>query len=282
MLIVGVVVVVVFFVVVCVEGLVMLYGMIDMGVVYLNYVEGGKLCVLMLLGVLLVNEWGLIGSEVFGGDMNVIFMFENNFDVGIGQFDGGWLFGLKVFVGVVFVMWGMLMFGWQNDLVMDFVQLIMVDVFSGFFVLFGDVDNYDSSVIFSNVVKWMSVVWYGVMVVVMVLFGGVVGVLGLGFVYVGVFGYVDGLLSVVVGYLYVDNGNVFCLMCGVLLVDLFFNSVVNCVYVLVWLIEVVCVGVQYVIGNVIVGVVFSFSEYWFDVLLMFVYVQCYWNGLVFV
>lgn len=119
----------------------------------------------------------------------------------------------------------------------------MVDVFSGFFVLFGDVDNYDSSVIFSNVVKWMSVVWYGVMVVVMVLFGGVVGVLGLGFVYVGVFGYVDGLLSVVVGYLYVDNGNVFCLMCGVLLVDLFFNSVVNCVYVLVWLIEVVCVGV---------------------------------------
>lgn len=84
MLIVGVVVVVVFFVVVCVEGLVMLYGMIDMGVVYLNYVEGGKLCVLMLLGVLLVNEWGLIGSEVFGGDMNVIFMFENNFDVGIG------------------------------------------------------------------------------------------------------------------------------------------------------------------------------------------------------
>lgn len=263
------------------EGSVTLYGTIDTGVAYLNHAEGGKSRVSMSSGALSANEWGLTGSEALGGDMNAIFTLENNFDVGTGQLDGGRLFGSKAFVGVASATWGTLTLGRQNDPVTDLVQPITADAFSGLFAPPGDVDNYDSSVTFSNAVKWTSAAWHGVTVAAMVSPGGVAGASGSGLAYAGAFGYADGPLSAAAGYLHVDNGNALRSTRGASSADSFFNSAVNRAYASARSIEVARAGAQYAIGNVTVGAAFSFSEYRPDASSTFVHAQRYRNGSAF-
>lgn len=88
MMVVGFVVVIVVYV----QSSVILYGIVDNGLVYQNNVVllmgvmiGGYLKVLMFSGVWVGSCFGLKGSEDFGGGMKVIFQLEVgvNFVIGV-------------------------------------------------------------------------------------------------------------------------------------------------------------------------------------------------------
>lgn len=168
--------------------------------------------------------------------------------------------------------YGMFMFGCQYDLFVDFVQGIIVDNYLGsVFVMLGDVDNYDNSFCVDNVVKYMLVVYLGLQFLVMYLFGGIVGSIGVVQLYLVVVLYNNGLFSVVGGYFYVINSFVLGGLCigWISLLDGMFDGLINNGYVSVYLIGIGCIVGQYVVGLFMFGVGYSNVQYCCDVSLVF-------------
>lgn len=64
----------------------MFYGLVDIGVEYVNnvgVVKSGLVCMLNFIGIVLL-WWGVCGKEDLGGGLYVVFMFELGFVLDFG------------------------------------------------------------------------------------------------------------------------------------------------------------------------------------------------------
>lgn len=246
----------------CAQSSVTLYGIVDTGIAFVHNSGGQNNQVKMSDANVSTDSWGLKGSEDLGGGLSAIFTLENGFNLSSGQLQQtDRLFGRQAYVGIASNDWGTLTLGRQYDPVSDLVQPVTADVFSGFFATPGDVDNYDSSVRFSNAVKWASPVWGGLTLEAMYSLGGVAGATGSGQTYSGAIGYTVGNLGLAGGFLHVDNGNAALSTRGTSSADSFFNSAVNAAYASARSVNIARAGGQYTFGPVKVGAAYSFSEY---------------------
>lgn len=89
----------------------MLYGLIDVGIIYMNN-QGGYSLWFECSGQINGSCWGLCGMEDFGGGLKVIFVLENGFNIVNGMFgQNGCEFGCQVFVGLLQEQFGVIIFG---------------------------------------------------------------------------------------------------------------------------------------------------------------------------
>lgn len=189
----------------------MLYGIVDIGIIYLMNQQficvdgsmGGGYVWQMGGGNFVLFCFGFQGVELFGGGFNVVFIFEQQFLFVNGQvLQGGIVFSWQVWVGLCQDGIGMFGFGCQYDL---YIDMFGVYVLSNNWVMlyglyFGDVDNLNVVFNFNNVVKFISVDFNGFMFGGMFSFGGQVGDFFVKCGYVVVVMYMWVLVVFLVGY----------------------------------------------------------------------------------
>ncbi|MBU9220156.1 porin [Burkholderia multivorans] len=239
-----------------------LYGTLDNGISYVHNSGGNSSQWKMNPGGLSGNSWGMTGWEDLGGGIGALFKLESNFSGGNGTMgNGGKLFGAKAYVGLGSSTWGSILLGRQNDPLSMLVAPLTADSFSGATAPPGDIDSFDGSMNFSNVVKWISPNWRGLTVQVMATLGGVAGAAGSGSAYAAAANYSRDALGVAAGFMHVDNGNARLGERGVSTADSIFNSAVNSAYASAHAIDILRMAGSYMIGGVTVGLAASFSEY---------------------
>lgn len=129
------VVLVVFGGVVYVQSSVIIYGVVDVSLFYINKIFiGGK-----DMGGQMVFDFGLMkglclgvkGVEDLGGGIKVLFIIENGFSVDIGEVgQKGVLWGCQVIVGLL-GNFGMVLVGCQNDILGEIGGISLVGDFGG-------------------------------------------------------------------------------------------------------------------------------------------------------
>lgn len=139
----------------CAQSSVTLYGIIDVGVNYVNN-DGGKSNVTLTSGVVNGSRWGLKGVEDLGGGLKANFQLENGFSVANGTLgQGGRLFGRQAWVGMSSERFGSVTAGRQLDSVVDYLQSFSTDGYTGVAHPF-DNDNLDNGYRVNNTVKYTS------------------------------------------------------------------------------------------------------------------------------
>lgn len=161
------------------QSSVTLYGVIDIGIDYVNN-AGGHSAWKMQDGILQGSRWGLKGSEDLGGGTKAIFQLENGFHPttgGLGQ--GGREFGRQAYVGLANDSFGTLTLGRQYDPVVDNAQSTTFNgQWGAFFSHPADIDNTDNGFRVNNAVKYVSPRFAGVQGELFYAFGGVAGSFG--------------------------------------------------------------------------------------------------------
>lgn len=139
----------------CAQSSVTLYGIIDVGVNYINN-DNGKSNVTLTSGVVNGSRWGLKGVEDLGGGLKAIFQLENGFSVANGTLgQGGRLFGRQAYVGLSSTSFGSITAGRQLDSIVDYLQSFSTDGYTGVAHPF-DNDNLDNGYRVNNTVKYTS------------------------------------------------------------------------------------------------------------------------------
>lgn len=161
------------------QNSVTLYGVIDIGIDYINN-AGGHAAWKMQDGILQGSRWGLKGSEDLGGGTKAIFQLENGFHPttgGLGQ--GQREFGRQAYVGLTNDSFGTLTLGRQYDPVVDMAQATTFNgQWGALFSHPGDIDNTDNGFRVNNAVKYVSPRFAGVQGELFYAFGGVAGQFG--------------------------------------------------------------------------------------------------------
>ncbi|CAB3643319.1 Outer membrane porin protein [Paraburkholderia graminis C4D1M] len=198
-----------------------LYGIIDIGVNYLNNAQsartatglrGGKQWSVMDGGTggLQGSRWGLKGAEDLGGGMKAIFLLESGFSANNGTLgQGGAEFGRQAWVGISTTRYGKVTLGRQYDEVVDFyAPLLAAPQWGGYMVEHpSDLDNASNTRRVNNSIKYTSPTIAGLTVAGLYSLGGVAGSFGTNRVWSVGAGYANGPLSVGVGYLNAHNPN---------------------------------------------------------------------------
>lgn len=159
------------------QSSVTLYGVIDVGIAYVNNV-GGHSQYSMASGNLSGSRWGLRGEEDLGGGLKTLFVLENGFSIVNGKLgQGGAEFGRKAYVGLSSSTIGTVTFGRQYDLIND---LNYMSVAAQMWAVYtaahpGDVDNTDGTNHVNNSIKFRSVSYGGFSFAGFYSFGGVAG-----------------------------------------------------------------------------------------------------------
>ncbi|MES2742019.1 MAG: porin [Pseudomonadota bacterium] len=145
------------------NGQVVIYGVLDTGVEYLNHTNAaGKSVVRMpnLTGTV-PSRLGFRGTESLGGDLSAVFGLETGFNVDSGSLGyGGRLFGRHAFVGLK-NSYGALTFGRQLN--MTAISLAKADILTTNVHGNGNIDNYipnarsDNSIAYMGTFKGVSV-----------------------------------------------------------------------------------------------------------------------------
>jgi predicted porin len=140
------------------QSAVMLYGILDEGVMYQSNVGGGKRVFMDSLGGINGSRWGFNGSEDLGGGLHAIFTLESGINLNNGSLgQGGTEFGRQAFAGLSSDRFGSLTFGRQYDMVFYFPEpLTAVGIGTVIFAHPGDLDNTADSVRANNAVRYMS------------------------------------------------------------------------------------------------------------------------------
>ncbi len=153
------------------QSSVTLYGILDAGIMYTNNVsKGGSSGALIQAtsGNINGTRFGLRGAEDLGGGLKAIFVLENGFNIQNGKLgQDNRLFGRQAYVGLSSAQFGTVSLGRQYDFMTDFVTPL-----TGVAGTFGDTgfihpfdnDNLDHSVRLSNVVKYTSGNYAGLVV----------------------------------------------------------------------------------------------------------------------
>lgn len=192
------------------QSSVTLYGVIDEGVSYTSNV-GGKSQWNMASGVLQASRWGFKGSEDLGGGLKAVFLLENGFDAGSGNFtQGGLEFGRRAYVGFDDDRLGTLTLGRQYDSVVDYAGLFADRGLGGGYIAShpGDIDNFDNAYRTNNSIKYESPNYSGLHFGGLYSLGGIAGDLTRNQVWSLGAGYDHGPFAMGVGYLNVRNPNV--------------------------------------------------------------------------
>jgi outer membrane protein OmpU len=126
------------------QSSVTLYGRLDAGITYVSN-AGGASQYKFDDGVLYGNRWGLKGIEDLGGGLSTVFVLENGFSLGTGNFrQGGAEFGRQAYVGLK-NQYGSITMGNQYDFVWDYLGLPGYNLgafTSGYGLHEGDLDGY--------------------------------------------------------------------------------------------------------------------------------------------
>jgi len=188
------------------QNSVTLYGVIDIGIDYVNN-AGGHAAWKMQDGIVQGSRWGLKGSEDLGGGTKAIFQLENGFHPttgGLGQ--GGREFGRQAYVGLTNDQFGTLTLGRQYDPVVDNAQATTFNgQWGAFFSHPADIDNTDNGFRVNNAVKYVSPRFGGVQGELFYAFGGVAGAFGAQSTIGAGLNYSGGPLYIGAGYFYARN-----------------------------------------------------------------------------
>jgi predicted porin len=202
------------------QSSVTLYGIIDIGVNYLNNAQtartatgfrGGKQWSVMDGGTggIQGSRWGLKGSEDLGGGLKTIFVLESGFNANNGTMgQGGALFGRQAWVGVS-SNYGKVTVGRQYDEVVDFyAPLLAAPQWGGYMVEHpSDLDNASNTRRINNSIKYTSPTMAGFTFAGLYSLGGVAGSFGTNRLWSVGAGYANGPLSIGAGYLNAHNPN---------------------------------------------------------------------------
>lgn len=247
-----------------------LYGSIDGGIGYLHNVvaaDGSTASnqVRFINGLLHGNRWGFRGSEDLGGGLKAIFLLEDGFDLGTGNFNqGGREFGRQAFMGLTSTKLGSLTLGRQYDPNVDLILPLTADaVYGKSFGTPGDVDNYDDTVRINNSIKYASPSYGGFTYELMYGFGGVAGSTGAGQMYGAGAAYAHEPFTVAAAYYHASGGNT--VVNGVRTwtssSDSFFNTAINQGYESAASVSISRVGVNYAKDALTVGMTYSNVQY---------------------
>jgi predicted porin len=157
------------------QSSVTLYGLIDVGINYVNNVQVGRNADGSLAGRSLVSmsdgtmrglggsRWGLKGSEDLGGGLSAIFTLENGFYLNNGALgQGGAEFGRQAFVGLSSP-FGTVTAGRQYDTQADFVFQYSPSLIAGISgAVPGDVDGLGHTRRTNNAIKYLSTTYRGI------------------------------------------------------------------------------------------------------------------------
>ncbi|MFT4511219.1 porin [Caballeronia sp. 15711] len=170
------------------QSSVTLYGLIDVGINYINNAQVGRDAANRLSGKSLVSmsdggtrgvggsRWGLRGTEALGGGLSAIFTLENGFNEPNGTIaQGGALFGRQSFVGLSGD-FGTLTLGRQYDILADVLANYTPAFFAGISgAAPGDIDGYGRTRRINNAIKFASANYRGFSVDGMYALGNTVG-----------------------------------------------------------------------------------------------------------
>lgn len=203
------------------QSSVTLYGIVDVGLSYVNSAQTGKVGQ-HLTGASQIaltdahatglsgSRWGLRGQENLGGDLSAIFVLENGFMMNSGAFaQGGAEFGRQAYVGLSSKSAGSVTAGRQYDPVVFSLQQFSAPYWAGYMSThIGDIDNLANTNRINNSVKYVTPNFGGLQAGALYSFGGVAGnetqnqIWSLGVNYNG------SALSLGAGYLNARNPNV--------------------------------------------------------------------------
>jgi predicted porin len=179
-----------------------LYGVLDEGLNY-NSNAGGHQLYSLTSGGLQASRWGLRGAEDLGGGTKAIFVLENGFDVSTGKLgQGGLMFGRQAYVGLSSRL-GTVTLGRQYDSVVDYVGILATgdQWASSMGAHPGDLDNLNNSFRTNNTIKYTSANYAGLTFGGTYSLGGVAGNFTSNQIWSLGAGYVNGPLTLAVGYL---------------------------------------------------------------------------------
>ncbi|MDR5812305.1 porin [Caballeronia sp. LZ033] len=153
------------------QSSVTLYGVLDVGMTFVNNVATGAPAGQpqkgsfrgLTSGNLQESRWGLRGSEDLGGGMKAIFTVESGFSVNNGQSnDSGAIFGRQAWVGMQSG-FGTITLGKQFDSVVDYLgPLSAAGTWGGtYFGHVGGNDNLNSDFSIANSIKYQSLNYAG-------------------------------------------------------------------------------------------------------------------------
>jgi predicted porin len=191
------------------QSSVTLYGVIDVGINYVNN-AGGHSQYNMTSGIVQGSRWGLQGSEDLGGGLKAIFKLENGFNVNTGTLgQGGLEFGRRAYVGLSSTRFGTVTFGRQYDSMIDYVAPLssMQQWAGGTAAHAGDVDNMANNNRVNNSIKYASTNYGGLTFGGLYSLGGIAGAPGRNQIYSLGAGYTNGPLTLDVAYVNVRDPN---------------------------------------------------------------------------
>ncbi|MBN3754798.1 porin [Paraburkholderia sp. Tr-20389] len=202
------------------QSSVTLYGIVDIGVNYVNNVQTGRTASGLKgasqwavmdggTGGLQGSRWGLKGSEDLGGGYKTVFLLENGFNANNGTLgQGGAEFGRQAWVGVASP-YGRVTAGRQYDEVVDFyAPLLAAPQWGGYMVEHpSDLDNASNTRRINNSVKYTSPTIAGLTFGGLYSFGGVPGSFGSNSIWSVGAGYAAGPFTIGAGYLNARNPN---------------------------------------------------------------------------
>jgi predicted porin len=204
------------------QSSVTLYGLVDLGVTYLNSAQtsrvGGQLNGRSLVAMtdghatgLSGSRWGLRGVEDLGGGLQAVFVLENGFMANTGALaQGGAEFGRQAYVGIASSKVATLTLGRQYDPLVENVQQFAASGNWGGYMSshVGDVDNLSNTSRINNSIKLTVSPLNGVKAQALYSLGGVAGNQTQNQVWSLGASYAASSFSVGAGYLNARNPNV--------------------------------------------------------------------------
>ncbi|MGV2288851.1 porin [Trinickia sp. YCB016] len=188
------------------QNSVTLYGIIDLGITYVNN-TGGHSQWQEQSGIVQGSRWGLKGVEDLGGGTKAIFQLENGFNAAKGTLSqGSREFGRQAYVGLTNDTYGTLTLGRQYDPVVDNAQPTTFNgQWGALFSHPADIDNTDNGFRINNAVKYVSPRFYGVQAEGFYAFGGQPGQFSQNSTVGGGLNYSAGPLYIGAGYFFAKN-----------------------------------------------------------------------------
>ena len=244
------------------QSSVTLYGAVDDALTYVNNQKGHS-NVYLRQGNLYASKFGLQGKEDLGGGTLAIFDLQNGFDLNTGALSSsGLMFNRQAYVGLQNARAGTLTAGRQYTPYYMFVgPLTGSSWLTGATGAHpGDIDGLDTTVRINNSLVYTSPSWGGLQASAMYAFGGIAGSTGLGQTYSGALRYLNGPITLALGYLRMDNAQ---RTTGFdpSSTGSFGVSALNTGYASANAVQHVAAAGNYTLGNLVLGLSYSNVEY---------------------
>nr|WP_233217261.1 porin [Trinickia dabaoshanensis] len=244
------------------QSTVTLYGAVDDALTYVSNQKGHS-NVYMRQGNLYASKFGLQGKEDLGNGTTAIFDLQNGFDLNTGALSSsGLMFNRQAYVGLQNARFGTLTAGRQYTPYYMFVgPLTGSSWLTGATGAHpGDIDGLDTTVRINNSLVYTSPNWGGFQASAMYALGGIAGSTGKGQTYSGALRYLNGPVTLSLGYLRMNNAQQTTGF-DPASTGSFGVSALNAGYVSAKAIQHVAAAGNYTLGNLTLGLSYSNVEY---------------------